>query len=320
MPHIGDQTEYLDTTAFHQDNTYTSLEYQGRYLAIKKHVPQYVKKRPGKRGKITGFSRAQRLALLKKLAIWNWDEIKNSLFITLTYADSDTPPDQNQRNKHRYLWHRLLEKHFKANVPALWRIEYKPRKTGTNIGECYPHWHFLVLGRRWLPKDTIRAMWQNASGNTENQVVDVKGAKRHQAVGMYIAKYCSKEAVSSSLVYASKHNSFGRHYGVLRQDQIPLYDRIEVPKLTPLQIAELTELARANLPWLTPEVEESFTLLGSKAMDMYSHFVNNLLDEGQMICENDEVKGECPAKTVNRRDSATRTPAGTFFSARQTLD
>ena len=320
MPHIGDQTDYLNTTAFHADQTYTSLEYQGRYLAVKRHAPQYIRKRTGKRGKITGFSRAQRLACLKKLAIWDWEAIKNSLFVTLTYSDTEHPAGQKERNKHRYLWHRYVENHFGHPVPALWRVEYKPRKSGQNIGQYYPHWHFLLLGERWLEKELVREFWQKSTGTEENKVTEIKGAKKHEAVGMYIAKYLSKDAVDISLVYASKHNNSGRHYGVLRQKLIPLCDRIEVPKLTDNQVQELTSLASEKLPWLTPEIAESFTLLGSYAKEIYSHFVNNLLDIGQTIAENDEVKGESPAKSVTRQDSAIGTPAGTFFPARLSHD
>lgn len=100
-------------------------------------------KPPAKRGKIKAFTRASRNRLLK--AIGRLQRTKLPVFVTLTYPD-DFPvtPTQWQRDL-AALWRRIRRQWPEA--AAIWKKEFKRRKSGVNVGKVAPHYHMLL----WLP-------------------------------------------------------------------------------------------------------------------------------------------------------------------------
>jgi hypothetical protein len=97
-----------------------------------------------KRGRIKGFSRGSRSRLLKAIGRLKQNELP--VFVTLTYPD-DFPvsPERWQRDL-AALWRRIRRQWPEA--AAIWKKEFKRRKSGVNVGKVAPHYHMLL----WLPE------------------------------------------------------------------------------------------------------------------------------------------------------------------------
>jgi len=94
-----------------------------------------------KRGQIHGFSRAARRRMMQFLAKVRLDELL-PLFGTTTYPDMF--PDEAEKFKRDL---QALIERLKRRFPLvglLWRLEFKRRKSGVNIGKVAPHFHWLL--------------------------------------------------------------------------------------------------------------------------------------------------------------------------------
>ena len=94
-----------------------------------------------KRGQIHGFSRASRRRMMQFLAKVRLDEAL-PLFGTTTYPDIF--PDEAEKFKRdlQTLIERLKRRF--PQVGLLWRLEFKMRKSGANVGKVAPHFHWLL--------------------------------------------------------------------------------------------------------------------------------------------------------------------------------
>ena len=98
---------------------------------------------PAKRGKITGFSRGSRVRLLKTVGRLQQDMLP--VFVTLTYPDDFPVTPERWRRDLAALWRRIRRQWPEA--AAIWKKEFKRRKSGVNAGKVAPHYHMLL----WLP-------------------------------------------------------------------------------------------------------------------------------------------------------------------------
>jgi hypothetical protein len=106
-----------------------------------------------KRGKIKGFSRGSRGRLLKTVGRLRQDVLP--VFVTVTYPD-DFPvtPERWQRDL-AALWRRIRRQWPEA--AAIWKKEFKRRKSGVNAGKVAPHYHKLLWIPQWVAQE--RADW-----------------------------------------------------------------------------------------------------------------------------------------------------------------
>ena len=106
-----------------------------------------------RRGKIKGFSRGSRGRLLKTVGRLRQDSLP--VFVTLTYPD-DFPvtPERWQRDL-AALWRRIRRQWLTA--AAIWKKEFKRRKSGVNEGKVAPHYHMLLWLPVWVAKE--KADW-----------------------------------------------------------------------------------------------------------------------------------------------------------------
>ena len=96
-----------------------------------------------RRGKIRGFSLGSRGRLLKTVGRLRQNVMP--VFVTLTYPD-DFPvtPERWQRDL-AALWRRIRRQW--PTAAAIWKKEFKRRKSGVNEGKIAPHYHMLL----WIP-------------------------------------------------------------------------------------------------------------------------------------------------------------------------
>lgn len=246
----------------------TALESQGPVVRVKRVKYQHGESRIGKRAAITGFSEKSRWNLIMKTAVWDWHKIGPSVFVTLTYPDGYKMEAPSERNKHRYKWHRYLESWRGCNTPVLWRVEYAERKSGEMVGTVMPHWHMLILGVEYVPYQLVNEWWRKSIGREGYVRTDVRAVTNDGGVRRYLAKYLSKDATSNSLVRATYHNIRGRHWGVLREEEIPVHPRIRIERLTEEQIDAVYMIAEEQMKNVDSRCKTSFTAMDQLADDI----------------------------------------------------
>lgn len=254
------------------------LTLQGELMEVKKVRHIKTGPNPGRRAAITGFSSKSRWNLIKKTMRWDWDAIGPSVFVTLTYPDQFAKPTMDDRNKHRYLWHRHLEAWQGCNTPMLWRVEYAERKTGEMVGETVPHWHMLVFGVPYIPHGLVNDWWASVIGCTSYVRTDVRAVKGPRGAARYLAKYLSKDVVSNSLVRATKHNIRGRHWGILREREIPVHRRIYIGRLSEAERAYIYEIVSERMAGVDEHSQDSFTSYGQLTEDILKNLQRNGID------------------------------------------
>jgi hypothetical protein len=94
-----------------------------------------------KRGQIHGFSRASRRRMMQFLAKVCLDGLL-PLFGTTTYPDI-FPEDAQKFKRDLQTLIERLKRRFPL-VGLLWRLEFKKRKSGVNVGKIAPHFHWLL--------------------------------------------------------------------------------------------------------------------------------------------------------------------------------
>lgn len=176
---------------------------------------QYRQAGGGVRGKIQSFSKSSRRRMMYRLAEVRRDAIP--LFVTLTY------PDQFPRSGGEWSrdMQRLRMRILRRGWAAVWRREFKARKSGENAGEVAPHYHLLVWGaeyqelRRWIPT----AWWECCGCICDDHLragTKVEMLRSWRGVMSYVSKYMAKVEE-----YPPDLESVGRAWGVVNAAAIP---------------------------------------------------------------------------------------------------
>jgi len=253
--------------------------WQGGLLEITYVKQQKEFRMPGRRRTVSGFSPAARLRMLRTVATVQWERVKASLFITLTYPDSVCRRTSDERNRDRYQFLRSMERYLGKEVGALWRIEWQKRKSGALKGTTVPHVHLIVFGIGYIPYQKIREWWRavlHVDGALATDVQKIKGGKM---VARYVSKYCAKLPEERSLDNASYVNTHGRHWGIHRKDKIPFSERWVIPCLTKQDI-QLAENAGCQVfRYFTREAGQGFSLLGDLAEKVGEELFLRMIDK-----------------------------------------
>lgn len=93
------------------------------------------------RGEISGFSAASRKRLIEFMACVRYDT--QLVFLTLTYPDKFSS-DTLVWKAHFEAFRRRFERKY-PQYRAIWRLEIKQRKSGTNKGQDAPHFHLMIF-------------------------------------------------------------------------------------------------------------------------------------------------------------------------------
>jgi hypothetical protein len=145
----------------------------------------------GTRGKVTGFSEASRLTLLRRLASIDYTVFEGKIFfITLTYPDI-CPKDSRVCKKHLEAFRKRLMRKFGV-FPGFWRLGIQRRG----------FWHFHLLlflplssGSPEALRQFVASSWYEACGKISEghllagtNVEEIRTSKRVDYVGRYLAK------------------------------------------------------------------------------------------------------------------------------------
>lgn len=221
------------------------------------------------------FSKASRLRLLSFMNKVDWSLIPEPCFVTLTYPDTVIHRDYARRSLDRFLFLRYLEKHRKAKTPSIWRVEWKPRKTGRYKNKLMPHWHLLLPTVTALNENVVRDMWRKSIGHDDTYLdVDVRSVTGELGAVKYLAKYVSKQQSLGILAYRNTGFRFGRHWGITRKSLIPMAPITVQRELTEDEILAAKQFA-AGL-WKHYDFDEGagFTLLNPQLAKEWKEFLD----------------------------------------------
>lgn len=188
----------------------------GGKVEVKRIVNRQFKQRGGgERGKVTCFSKGSRRRMMYRMAEIRRDVVP--VFVTLTYPD-EFPCDLELWTSHMQ---RLRMRIIRKGWSAVWRREFKIRKSGRNVGEVAPHYHLLVWGtdcqelRRWIST----AWWECCGQISDDHLragTKVEILRSWRGVISYVSKYMAKVEE-----YPPDLDSVGRAWGIINSKEIP---------------------------------------------------------------------------------------------------
>jgi len=161
---------------------------------------------------------------------------------------------------------------------ALWRIEWKKRKTGKLEGTMAPHVHLIVFGIGYIPYAKVREWWRAALAVDGPLATDVQKIKGGKMVARYVSKYCAKMPDKCSLDNASYLNSLGRHWGIHRRDKIPFAERFVIPCLNASDIRLAENAGCMVFRYFTRETGQGFSLFGDLAEKVGEDLFERMID------------------------------------------
>lgn len=172
----------------------------------------------GKRRAISGFSKNSRRRLLRLIGTID-QSVTLPLFVTLTYPAEF--PTARKSKEHLKAFFRLLRKYY-PDASGIWKLEAQKRGA--------PHYHLLLWGIRYFPKDVCARMWWHVCGEICPEHLaagtQVCRAGLFRRVWSYAGKYLAK--VGEAPTGPTWENP-GRFWGVFNSEQLPISDTYEFP-------------------------------------------------------------------------------------------
>lgn len=255
-----------------------SLETTGNLLQVKAKFVRPPRSLPKKRGVVRGFSHQARIRMLQMISKIDWEKVPDGLFVTLTVPDECWPMTRSARNIARAGFMRYVEAFHGNHVPAIWRIEWKARKTGKYRGKLLPHFHLVIFGVPYIHHSMIRGWWRSLLKAESALATDVQSLKGKQHHAVYVAKYAAKIADSSSLDSLAYLSSAGRHWGVHRPRLMPFHETEIFDGFTDKQIDQIKALGREAFAWYGEYAELGFTMFGKVAEKYREAIIHIALD------------------------------------------
>lgn len=180
--------------------------------------------------KVHAFSRAARKRLLD-----NFNKLSRKMvvgdrvaFITLTYGD-DAPVNPEQWKRDFHTLRKRMDRNEKwGHHSAVWRMEVKPRQSGTMAGQPVAHFHLVVFGlgrgRPVRPSTLKRELldwlpdaWSEISG-ASREGTDIQIESKVKRIFRYLSKYVSKVEKDTG---CEMPEGVGRLWGYLHRDRLP---------------------------------------------------------------------------------------------------
>lgn len=195
--------------------------YPGGSLVRVSKVPgfqQFESDSRGTRGKISGFSRKSRLALLQTTA--KLDRAgERPKFVTLTYPGEYPEFFQDWKNDLDNFAKRLERKY--PGVSFIWKLE--PQERGA------PHFHLLVWGVPWMDKEWLSRSWYEIVGS---------GDERHLRAGTRVENIRSWNGVMcyAGKKYMGKECTLPRNWPTFAGRFWGIYGRRKMPFAKPVSV------------------------------------------------------------------------------------
>lgn len=170
--------------------------------------------RGGRRSHISGFSRASRRRLLRRMASVNRLVAPLPAFVTLTYP-REWPEDHRVWKNHLRAFLKRLRRAY-GRLPVVWRLEFQKRGA--------PHFHLLCFGLRLTPELRSwcsRVWYEIVQSGDEKHLragTNCEQPKSWRMVTAYLSKYIAKVDADDD----EELPSCGRIWGIESRDQLPV--------------------------------------------------------------------------------------------------
>ncbi|MHB8379776.1 MAG: rolling circle replication-associated protein [Acidimicrobiales bacterium] len=189
----------------------------------------------GERRPITGFSQSSRRRMLRTLGTLDLASVVGiPVFVTLTYPGDWRPlcrsgrEAKNQLNNFRRRWQRRW-----GDFPAVWKLEFQPRKNRPPLQRMAPHFHILAtlpaidpLGKIPTPtnlttaREWVSKAWREVIGSGDErhlragtQVLEADGSTPGRLIG-YFAGYTAGKSKEEQHLAPPNWPGLGRFWGV----------------------------------------------------------------------------------------------------------
>jgi len=274
MPLTHDEREKFK----HSNRKRAFAVWTGELLEITYSPGIQLNRRHGKRQMIKGFTKGARLRMLRMIASINWGNVRSGVFITLTYPDSHAVRTLRERATDKYLFLRYMEKYLGKKIGVIWRLEWEVRKSGSRKGELIAHWHLIVFGVRYIPKEVVRSFWRCVLRADGPVVTWIDGIASGKKLARYVGKYCSKLPEASVLDDTTYLNTLGRHWGINRRELVPWFPRFLIPFLTEHDVNLAENLACMTFKFFTRGAQQGFQIFGANALKVGEILFERMLD------------------------------------------
>lgn len=170
--------------------------------------------------------------------------------------------------QHRWVFWRYLEKYLDRKLPAIWRIEFKPRLSGNRIGKPMPHLHVLIMTQDYIPWQEVKWAWMNTIGERFVNV-DVRAVYDPEVCMHYLSKYIGKDelVILENDAYLDSL-PYGRQWGYMRKNLVKLSDKWTGRYFETDDLASLRYYATPGKVELIDSGMCSFTLIGPRAREI----------------------------------------------------
>lgn len=160
------------------------VEQQGNLLSVKRKPKQHVPPPDNtSRGDVRQFTAKSRKRLLEKFARLDRFKVNHqkALFITLTYEKLMLDFKRAKRDL-KVFCERIRRKFPKAFI--VWRMETQ------RSGSC--HFHLIVGNVRFWDVNEAQTAWNDVSGQTARNSLDIEALRSHRGCMYYVSKYVAK--------------------------------------------------------------------------------------------------------------------------------
>lgn len=167
------------------------VEAQGHLLKLVVQSQQQLPLGGGLRGSILKFTSRSRKRMLETLARLDEARMGFVCFVTLTYPTRDTAPGFEQSTADRKAFFKRLQRRFPASS-AIWRREWEKRKSGTDAGALYPHFHCIFFNLPFVHYTEVNRLWCAVIGATGYVRTEIRAVENWRHAFAYVAKYMAK--------------------------------------------------------------------------------------------------------------------------------
>lgn len=213
---------------------------------------------------------------MKCISRINWKHWEKHLLLTLTYPDDHWDKCYELRTQQRDQFIRDFEDKAGRQTAMLWRVEWKPRKSGKRKGEIAPHQHLVVFGDPYIFYPWYSEKWGKILGYAKHVQVDVEPVETASDAAFYVAKYCSKQVVFGLDNGTYLNIKFGRPWGIHRRRLVPWATQREATDVPSNVVDVAQQIATHKLE--KPHLG-GFVLFDPEAERLYQRLVE-LFDKG----------------------------------------
>ena len=178
------------------------------------------------RGDVCYLSKASRRRMLQTFGKLRTEAIARALFVTLTYPE--VWPDPSGARRDLFTWWKRLTYDYPF-ASAVWRMEPQSghRKEQTDTGRGAPHFHLVIFGVAFIPKEWLSESWYSVVGSGLAGHLaagtNVQRVRAGRGVVGYIAKEMTgeKEGVFRAARSGEPISHTGRCWGILGRGNLP---------------------------------------------------------------------------------------------------